>query len=386
VSGSDERFRRDVAAGMNRAFEADETEEIGIDLETARLIIFSDHHKGTRDGADDFFRCERAYHAALAHYLELGYDLYLLGDAEELWENDPEPVLEAYAETLALEAKFQRKGRYLRFWGNHDDLWRYEDQVARHMHSTYPQLEVREALRLRVLRSTGEVGLIFLAHGHQGTAESERFAWLSKFVVRYLWRPLQRRVGFALATPASDWDLRERHEEAMFAWARSRPEKPVLITGHTHRPIFGSSRPSRPRRRPEDEIAAELDEGRAAADPDPAKLAHLHAELELIGAEKRRSVRPPIPIDPPCYFNTGCCSFGDGDCTGIEIADGEIRLVRWLSDEDEPVPKVLVKDRLEDVLAAVRRVPAVPIETTAAATEPPAVSESPVSPGANPHA
>jgi FAD/FMN-containing dehydrogenase len=32
-----------------------------------------------RDGADDFWRCERAYHAALGHYLETGHDLYLLG-------------------------------------------------------------------------------------------------------------------------------------------------------------------------------------------------------------------------------------------------------------------------------------------------------------------
>jgi hypothetical protein len=28
-----------------------------------RLIIFSDHHKGKRDGADDFWVAERAYYA-----------------------------------------------------------------------------------------------------------------------------------------------------------------------------------------------------------------------------------------------------------------------------------------------------------------------------------
>jgi hypothetical protein len=366
VSRSEEKFRRDIAAGMDRAFEADATEEIEVELERARLVVFSDLHKGTRDGADDFFRCERAYNAALAHYLELGYELYLLGDVEELWENDPEPVVEAYPETLGLEAEFHRRGRYVRFWGNHDDLWDHRDQVGKHMGELFPELAVREALRLRLRSSTEDVGLLFFAHGHQGTAGSERFVWLSRLVVRYIWRPLQRRLGFALATPATDWELRERHEEAMFAWARSRPEKPVLITGHTHRPIFATSRPSPPRHRPEEEIAAELERARTEPDPDPAMIGRLRAELELIRAERRRFKRPPIPIDPPCYFNTGCCSFGDGDCTGIEIADGEIRLVRWLGDEGEPEPKLLVSDRIEDVLAAVRRVPTVSIEEAVA--------------------
>src|SRR5215211_2783982 len=50
------------------------------------------------------------------------------------------------------------------------------------------------------------------------------------------------------------------------------------------------------------------------------------AEREEIAILK---AKPPIPIDPPCFFNTGCCSFGDGDITGLELADGEIRLVRW---------------------------------------------------------
>ena len=31
----------------------------------------------------------------------------------------------------------------------------------------------------------------------------------------------------------------------------------------------------------------------------------------------------------PCYFNSGCCSFSDGDITGLEIEDGRIRLFKW---------------------------------------------------------
>jgi hypothetical protein len=34
-------------------------------------------------------------------------------------------------------------------------------------------------------------------------------------------------------------------------------------------------------------------------------------------------------MDVACYFNTGCCSFGDGSVSGLEIVDGKIRLVSW---------------------------------------------------------
>src|ERR687886_404857 len=61
--------------------------------------------------------------------------------------------------------------------------------------------------------------------------------------------------------------------------------------------------------------------------------------------------RPPA-LSPPCYFNTGCCSFGDGDITGIEIAGGEIRLIRWLDDNEDPHPKILARDSLTEVLTA----------------------------------
>ena len=31
----------------------------------------------------------------------------------------------------------------------------------------------------------------------------------------------------------------------------------------------------------------------------------------------------------PCYFNSGCCCFSDGDITGIEITDGSFYLIKW---------------------------------------------------------
>jgi calcineurin-like phosphoesterase family protein len=347
-----DEFQRQIAAGMTRAFDDSATEEQELDLELARLVVFSDLHKGSRDGADDFRRSERAYQAALGYYLEQGHTLLTLGDNEELWKYPPGKVIEAYSQSLELEGEFHRRGRYIRFWGNHDDLWAHPDAVSKRLGRFYPGIKVREALKLRVTSGGDDLGLIFLVHGHQGTLDSERFSWLSKLAVRHLWRPIQRGFGVTTTTPATDWNLRQRHEQAMFAWASSHPAKPLMIAGHTHRPIFSTSRPPKPELRRVDEIEHDLREAEARPDSREA-IAGLRAELEWTAANAHRGP-PPIPIQPPCYFNTGCCCFPDGDVTGIEISEGKIRLVRWPTDDERPALKVLVEEDLRHILAAIR--------------------------------
>ena len=87
-------------------------------------------------------------------------------------------------------------------------------------------------------------------------------------------------------------------------------------------------------------LRARLEEARArGAGAD--ELAPLHAELERLLALGRRAPYTPPPIEPPTYFNTGCCCFPDRDVTGLEIADGKVTLVRWLDDEGEARPKEL---------------------------------------------
>ena len=53
------------------------------------VIIFTDLHKGTRDGADDFGICESNYLAALDYYQQRKFYYINLGDSEELWEKYP---------------------------------------------------------------------------------------------------------------------------------------------------------------------------------------------------------------------------------------------------------------------------------------------------------
>src|SRR4249920_2214034 len=52
-----------------------------------KFIIFSDQHKGAKNGADDFMICENSYLRALDYYFENDFCFVSLGDAEELWEN-----------------------------------------------------------------------------------------------------------------------------------------------------------------------------------------------------------------------------------------------------------------------------------------------------------
>ena len=80
----DEAYLKEISGGLDRA--AEHADEQAFDPATERIVIFSDHHRGTGDAADDFRRCEHAYTAALGYYLEEGYRLFLLGDVEELWE------------------------------------------------------------------------------------------------------------------------------------------------------------------------------------------------------------------------------------------------------------------------------------------------------------
>lgn len=355
----DRSYLKRVRTGLNAAFAR--AGEEPLDPANDRIAIFSDQHKGIGDQADDFRRCEHAYSAALGYYLEAGYRLFVLGDAEELWEEHAEDVIERYGDVLELEASFNRSGSGLeRFYGNHDDQWTSEAEVAKHLHGVLgSNIVVREGLRLLVDRPGRAQATLFFVHGHQGTLDSDRWRWLSRLFVRYIWRPIQRRTGFTATTPARDYALRAKHDRAMLEWARVDKPGVVLIAGHTHRPVFARSVPDPPVTRPVAELKAEL--ARALAAGDPQAAAAVHAELEYALTWERRP-RPAVTVTPPCYFNTGCCSFPDGDITGLEIADREIRLVRWPGNLRELTPadagldvgrRVLVAEPLEDILSAV---------------------------------
>jgi UDP-2,3-diacylglucosamine pyrophosphatase LpxH len=351
-------YMRRIAQGlgdvMERARSGDpEVGRTTFDLGADRMILLSDVHRGARNAADEFLAAEGAYRAALAYYLRLGHTLVLLGDAEELWEERPAVVLEAYRETFDLEAAFHRRGRYRRIWGNHDDEWRYPDRVEELLQPVYggEALRVCEGVLVSVTEGNEPLGELFLVHGHQGDWKSDRWSSISRLVIRFLWRPYQRLTHAKVNTPATSWDLRYRLNRAMYAWAE-RQAKLVLIAGHTHNPVF------RPRVRTE-ELERELSalEAAAGATPNAAQLAEqaelvARLEWERTAEQEAHRLSDGVTFSVPCYFNTGCCCYDDGHITGIELIDGEIRLVRWPDAADAPHPVVLERASLREVFAA----------------------------------
>jgi len=259
----DPKYDEAIKKGLDAAFKR--ADERAFDPAAERIAIFSDHHKGVGDPADDFRRCEHAYAAALGYYLEAGYRLFVLGDAEELWEERPGPVLAHYAAVLKLEAEFVRGAGVERFYGNHDDHWASARQVSKLLKPVLGDVKVREGLRLRVDRAAGRPVTLFFVHGHQGTADSDRWGWFSRLFVRYVWRPLQRKTGYSATTPARSFELRAKHDNAMYQWARTQPDL-VLFAGHTHRPVFATCVPDPPPTRPIAELEAGLKRAEEAGD------------------------------------------------------------------------------------------------------------------------
>lgn len=331
-----------IDALQNQFEKAKQATPLTLDLATDRWIIFSDHHKGGRNRADDFRWGERAYNTALAYYNRLKYTLVVLGDAEELWEENPATVIKQYKHTFDLEAQFHQDQRYYRFWGNHDNEWQFQMQVDRHLKDIYggPPLQVHETKLVNVVDNGQPVGQFFLLHGHQGDIVSDRFAWFSSWFVRNFWKLWQLLTGRSRNTPATNWETREGHNLVMYNWA-FRQSRVILIAGHTHRPIFESKTRA-------DQLAEEIKQANENYKAKPTtehlkKLAELDAKLEWARAQQNEQPgdEGETNRDKPCYFNTGCCCFYDGDITGIEIVDGKICLVRWPNDDKAPLPRAL---------------------------------------------
>ncbi|MFZ6017646.1 MAG: metallophosphoesterase [Nitrospirota bacterium] len=354
----DRVYQESIDEGLDDAYENCKNNKINLDIAKDKIIIFSDQHRGVRDGADDFVRCEKAYNAALGYYLEAGYTLIILGDAEELWECRPEPVVRAYKDTLSLEAAFLKQNRYYRIYGNHDDYWEKKEIFEKYLKKEriIPQLMSVPVLR-GIILVYNPTEKIFLVHGHQGTFDSDKLRPISKFFVRYIWRNIQRRLGIKLTTPAKDVSLKSKHDLAMYSWAINKcknNEKLILIAGHTHLPVFASinyiGKLEDELKRLHDDLRLLEAQGSADVSDLLTRVAEKRAKLEFV---KAKGEGKGFEMEKPCYFNTGCCSYSDGDVTGIEISNGKISLVRWPDDQGNPMAKILEYGNLDDIFQSI---------------------------------
>lgn len=354
----DRSCQESIDKGLNDTYESIKDNEVNRDLAKDKIIIFSDQHRGVRDGADDFLRCEKAYNAALGYYLEAGYTLIILGDAEDLWECRPGPVVKAYKESLSLEAEFLEQNRYYRIYGNHDDYWGKKGAIDKYLIPEITKQPTPIYRGLIFFDDGNPLGVkMLLVHGHQGTFDSDQLGPISKLFVRHVWRNIQRLLKIKSTTPAKDAGLKSKHDMAMYNWALNRcnnNDKIILIAGHTHLPVFASrnyvGKIESELKNLHDALTKLQAESGADVDDIAKRVAEKRAELEFIKAKGESS---GLAMEKPCYFNTGCCSYSDGDATGIEISSGEIKLVRWPDDQGNPKAKILKSTNLKDIFESI---------------------------------
>lgn len=262
---------------LNRIFK--ESEEIIID-DSSRIVLISDCHRGNGSFADEFLRNENSYYSALNYYYNKDYIYIELGDGDELWENsNMDEIINQHKHVFGLLSKFYNKNRLYFLYGNHDmvkkndkflkeNLYQYFNERDGNYVKLFENIKIHEGL---VLKYKGGDKRVLLIHGHQVDFLNCKLWRVSRFLVRYLWRPLNNFGINDLTRPAKNYKKKRDITKSLIEWIAK--EGQVLISGHTHRPSF------------------------------------------------------PEEGSTP-YFNTGSCVH-PRCITAIEIYDGNISLVKW---------------------------------------------------------
>jgi UDP-2,3-diacylglucosamine pyrophosphatase LpxH len=253
--------------------------EIRLD-DSSKFVFFSDCHRGDNSWADDFADNQNLFFHALRYYNREKYTYFEVGDGDELWENEKFSVVRlAHKHIFWLMSEFHKEERLYLIWGNHDNERKdagtvkrtlqcpYYDERKRENAVLFENIEVHEGIVLNYEPSGGK---ILVVHGHQGDLPNDGLDQISKFLVRHAWRHLQLIGIHDPTSPAESIKKRNEVEAQLVAWASANHP---LIVGHTHCPMF------------------------------------------------------PQKGEPP-YFNDGSCVH-PRCITGIEIQEGEIRLIKW---------------------------------------------------------
>ena len=267
----------DVLKRISKIFES--AEQIPFD-DYSRIILMSDCHRGDGSWADDFSQNQNLYFAALTHYYNENYTYIEIGDGDELWKNkNPSDIMNVHSDTFELLSKFYNENRLHFIYGNHDmvkenskfiqnNYTSYFNESENKRISLFENVKLHEGLVLNH-KDTGDK--ILLIHGHQADYLNYNLWKLSRFLVRYLWKSLELFGVNDPTSTAKNHDKKDAVDKKLVKWVER--ENQMLIAGHTHRSVFPK-------------------------------------------------------IGEPPYFNDGSC-VNPRSITGIEIADGNIILVKW---------------------------------------------------------
>lgn len=261
---------------LDKIFET--SKRITIDNNT-KIVIMSDCHRGSGNNHDNFIKNQNIFKAALQYYYKESFTYVELGDGDEMWEvSNYKDIIDEHKDTFKLLKQFHDSNRLIMIYGNHDIckkskkvleeyFYNYYDKVNKKNEELLKDLIVYESLVLNYKDKD-----IFMIHGHQVDLLNGTLWRLARFLVRHIWRNLEF-IGINDPTlAAKNYKVSKKVEKRLEKW--SLKNKKIIISGHTHRPIFPK-------------------------------------------------------VGQSLYFNDGSCVHPNG-ITCLEISDGSITLVKWL--------------------------------------------------------
>ena len=305
-----------------------------LELQGNKYIMLSDLHLGNGKNADDFHDNKETLLAALKLYKEAGYKLILIGDIEDLWQFTVPEVKHEYQDSVYQAMRNFGDENTYRIFGNHDGDWGIQPDPVK----TAPFRPLLPAEAIKMKDENGNIKIL-LVHGHQGSLESDRDSWSSRFAVRFfrLVEPFFKKLGITSHAPAIKCEVVNEYEQIMYAWAKEN--KTLLICGHSHNAIFASLSYTDRLRAKIQTLEAKIRENPADKEQikkDKKELADLSKKVKRESKCQRDILPTEVGANPlPCYFNTGCGIYEDG-ITGIEILDEKIRLAKWHRDPKHP--------------------------------------------------
>lgn len=250
----------------------------------SKYILISDCHRGVGSSNDNFLKNQNLYFAALQHYYKMGYTYIELGDGDELWENiKMEQIIKTHSDVFCLLEEFYKTGRLYMLYGNHDMVKKDSKYTSKNL-NCWPRCENNPHLERQpllpnisfyegiILENTAAPCAmdVYLTHGHQTDLFNSSLWRISRFLVRYLWKPLEKYGVLDPTSAAKNYTRQNKTEQRLHNWAKQ--EKRILITGHTH--------------------------------------------------------RPHLSVNDAYYYNSGCC-IHPGCITCLEISHMNISLVKW---------------------------------------------------------
>lgn len=310
-------MKYDIFEESFRTFIADCPEE-PLDPD-ARYIFLSDLHMGNGGSRDDLAPNRALIETMLERwYLERDYYLILNGDIEDLSKFPLRAIEGAWPKLLDTIKRFAERGKLRKIVGNHD-----YDLLARR---DYPwQL-------LPGLVYQSGVNKLFVFHGHQASSLYVKYDYVSDFLIRYFARPLRIKNSGV----SKDSHRRFRTEKRIYRAARTLGV--IAVTGHTHRPLFESqAKYDRLRIRIEELLLLMNENTPDMREVIRTEIQFYLAEMQTLAdaherEKKTQSLYGSGPFLIPCIFNSGCAT-GKHGITALEIENGEISLVYWMSSD-----------------------------------------------------